>query len=114
MNFERARLISLRAERLASRIEHVARTRGDGEGFDVLSFETSGAERFIEVKTTRYGRETPFFISRNELSVSQRAAHQYHLYRVFGFRQTPLLFTLSGVLSSTCSLDPYTYVASVA
>lgn len=114
VNFERARLISLRQERLALKIEHVSKLRGDAEGFDVLSFEVSGAERLIEVKTTRYGRETPFFISRNELLVSRAQAKRYHLYRVFAFRDWPRLFTLHGALSSTCALSPSTYIATVA
>jgi hypothetical protein len=114
LNFERARLISLGHDRLASKIEHVSRVRGDGAGFDLLSFEASGADRLIEVKTTKYGRETPFFVSRNELSVSQNRASQYHLYRVFAFREKPCLFTLYGALSSTCTLEPSTYVASAA
>jgi hypothetical protein len=65
INFERARLIRAGAEKLASKIEHVAKVRGDAAGFDVLSFEQSGADRLIEVKTTKYGAHTPFFVSRN-------------------------------------------------
>ncbi len=114
LNYERARLTKLGKERLAASIEHVSHTRGNAEGYDVLSFEGSGAERCIEVKTTKYGRETPFFVSSNELAVSQLRKQQYHLYRVFAFRETPLLFTLSGVLSSTCLLDPSTYIATAA
>ncbi len=41
------------ASRLADRIEHVSHTRGDGLGYDVLSFESTGRERLIEVKTRR-------------------------------------------------------------
>ena len=41
--------------RLAARVDRVSETRGDGLGYDVLSFETSGRERLIEVKTTNYG-----------------------------------------------------------
>jgi Domain of unknown function (DUF3883) len=114
INYERARLISIRREALASKIEHVSRIRGDTEGFDILSFDASGAERLIEVKTTKYGRDTPFFVSRNELNVSQARAERYHLYRVFAFREAPHLFTLHGALSTTCSLDPAAYIASVA
>ena len=114
INYERARLISIRREALASKIEHVSRIRGDTEGFDILSFDASGADRLIEVKTTKYGRDTPFFVSRNELNVSQARAERYHLYRVFAFREAPHLFTLHGALSTTCSLDPTAYVASVA
>jgi len=114
LNFERARLISRGREALAAKIEHVSKLRGDAEGFDVLSFETSGVERLIEVKTTKYGRETPFFVSRNEVHVSQAVSERYHLYRVFSFREAPRIFTLKGALSSTCTLDPSTYVATAA
>ena len=114
INFERARLIHARREALASKIEHVSKVRGDSEGFDILSFDTSGAERLIEVKTTKYGQDTPFFVSRNELHVSQTQPEQYHLYRVFAFRENPHLFTLNGALSATCKLDATNYIASVA
>lgn len=114
INFERAHLIKLGCEPLASKIEHVAKVRGDAEGFDVLSFEKSGAERLIEVKTTKYGPHTPFFVSRNEVRVSKAHAKHYHLYRVFAFRADPRLFALHGALSSTCDLDPATYIATVA
>ena len=53
LRFEQARLLAAGQDRLAGRIEHVAQTRGDGDGFDILSFEPSGAERLIEVKTTK-------------------------------------------------------------
>lgn len=113
INFERARLIRAGAENLASRIEHVSKVRGDAAGFDVLSFEPSGADRLIEVKTTKYGAHTPFFVSRNELEVSRARTNQYHLYRLFEFRARPHLFTLHGALSSTCTLDPTSYIARV-
>jgi len=113
LNFERARLLTAGREALAGRIEHTARVRGDGEGFDILSFEESGKERLIEVKTTKYGRETPFFVSSNELAVSDSRADEYHLYRLFGFRLAPRLFTLAGALGSTCRLSASSYLATV-
>jgi Domain of unknown function (DUF3883) len=79
--FEIARLIAERHERLAARVERVADTRGDGLGYDVLSFEASGQERLIEVKTTRYGPLTPFFVTRNEIAVSRESSAQFQLYR---------------------------------
>jgi hypothetical protein len=113
LNFERARLLIAGREALAGSIEHTSRVRGDGEGFDILSFEESGKERLIEVKTTKYGRETPFFVSSNELAVSDSRADQYHLYRLFGFRVAPRLFTLAGALGSTCRLSASSYLATV-
>jgi hypothetical protein len=91
----------------------VSLTRGDFEGFDILSFDVAGKEQLIEVKTTRYGEYTPFYVTRNELDRSREDADRYHLYRVFGFRKQPKLFTLAGPVDQSCQLDPSQYVARV-
>lgn len=113
LNFERARLLTAGRDRLASDIEHVAQTRGDHEGFDILSFDPDGAERLIEVKTTSFGQYTPFFVSANELRVSQRGADRYRLYRVFSFRKQPRLFNVPGSLDRSFELSPSEYQARV-
>ena len=77
---------------LANRVEHVSDIRGDGLGYDVLSFEASGAERFIEVKTTVFGAVTPFYVSRNELAFSEEKDDQFVLARVHEFRSAPKFF----------------------
>jgi hypothetical protein len=112
VQYEHWRLIGLGEPQLADRVEHVSRSRGDGLGFDVLSFERDGQERFIEVKTTSFGRATPFFVSRGELFLSRSAKSQFHLYRLFEFRKAPRLFDLTGSLEQHCLLDPVTYRAS--
>ena len=111
LQYERARLIHAGQERLAERIEHSAKVRGDHLGYDILSFEANGAERLIEVKTTKYSAETPFFVTRNELTTSERQAPLYHLYRLYAFRQTPKLYVLSGAISHSCQLSAATYSA---
>lgn len=112
VQFEHWRLIELGQPRLADKVNHVSRSKGDGLGYDVLSFESDGKERFIEVKTTTFGRDTPFFVSRGELALSHMAKDQFHLYRLFEFRKAPRLFDLSGALDQHCLLDPMTYRAS--
>lgn len=113
LDFERARLIAVGQERLASKIEHVSATRGDGDGFDILSFDESGQERLIEVKTTKYGALTPFFATSNEVDVSQQEADRYHLYRVFAFRRSPKFFDVPGSLSASFSLLPTLFRAAI-
>jgi hypothetical protein len=112
LNYERARLIHAGKEKYAASIEHTAKVRGDHAGYDILSYESNGAERLIEVKTTKYGSETPFFVTRNEVSTSGRHAHQYHLYRLFAFREMPRLYTLPGAIESSCQLSATTFLAS--
>lgn len=113
IRFERGRLIRAGKELLAERIEHISAVDGDGAGFDVRSFESNGRDRLIEVKTTAYGKQTPFFLTRNELSVSRDRADVYHLYRLFRFRNVPRLFGLQGALDQACHLDPIQFSARV-
>ncbi len=112
VQFEHWRLNALGQSTLADRVEHVAQSKGDGLGFDVLSFEPDGRERFIEVKTTAFGKDTPFFVSKNELTFSRVATQQFHLYRLFEFRKQPRLFDLVGEISDHCLLDPVSFRAS--
>jgi uncharacterized protein DUF3883 len=111
LNFERARLIAERRERLAGQIEQVSKTRGDQEGYDVLSFEVDGRERLIEVKTTAFGPLTPFFVSANQVRQSQQCHDRYHLYRVFRFRKDPRLFKLGGAIDRNFALEPKEFLA---
>lgn len=113
IRFERERLVSAGREALADQIVHVAAVEGDGAGFDVRSFEPNGKDRLIEVKTTAYGKQTPFFLSRNELQVSQQRSDTYHLYRLFRFREAPRLFGIRGALEQVCRLEPVQYSARV-
>lgn len=97
---------------LAKRVEHVAKTQGDGLGFDVLSFDpVSGEDRLIEVKTTAFDEATPFYVTRNEVARSERDAARYRLYRVFDFRDTPRFFALPGAIPQSCELDPVSWSA---
>src|SRR5581483_5487906 len=111
IEFEQERLWRAGKKKLASRVEQVSETQGDYLGFDVLSFELNGRERFIEVKTTSFGELTPFFVSRNEVAVSEFRGQQYQLYRLFQFLRQPKLFVLAGSLSNTCRLDPIQFSA---
>lgn len=111
LNYERARLINAGKEALAARIEHTSKVRGDHEGFDILSFEEHGEERLIEVKTTKYGSDTPFFVTRNEVATSERNAARYQVYRLFSFREAPHLYMLPGAIPSTCQLSAASFLA---
>ena len=113
LEVEYARLWKSGKRSLADKIEHVSQTKGDGLGYDILSFEESGQERLIEVKTTRFGPLTPFFASRNEVRMSAELDN-YQLYRVFRFDKEPKVFILPGSLKFSCRLEPTQYRASVA
>jgi len=114
VHYEQARLRHGGNEKLADRVEHVAQTRGDGLGFDILSYEENGHERLIEVKTTRYAIETPFYVTSNEVKVSRARAKEFQLYRVFEFRGAPRIFSLRGALDEVCTLHPVEYRGTVS
>jgi hypothetical protein len=112
LNFERWRLVQLGVGQLAEKVEHVSQTQGDGLGYDILSFDPDGSQRFIEVKTTAFGERTPFFVSANEVRFARSRPEEFRLYRLFDFRQAPRLFELAGPIEAHCALDPSTYRAS--
>ena len=111
LEFEHKRLLKAGQKTLAERIEHVS-ANADGHGFDILSFETDGRERLVEVKTTRFGQMTPFFASNNEVEVSDERRSEYHVYRLFDFSKSPRLFMLGGSIRSTCSLEAVQFRAT--
>ncbi len=113
VRYERWRLVQLGMGQLADKVEHVAKTRGDGLGYDVLSFDPAGGERFIEVKTTSFGKRTPFFVSSNELEFARSESERFRLVRVFDFRAEPRLFELQGRIENHCALDPHSFKASL-
>jgi len=113
VSYEQHRLKQDGHDKLAEKVEHVAETQGDGAGFDVLSFEADGRERWIEVKTTAFAIESAFFISPNELACSRSYADRYHLFRLFDFRQRPRMFCLQGDLHDHLWLEPNSYRAGV-
>jgi hypothetical protein len=66
------------------------------------------------VKTTSFGKRTPFYISRNELACSKDRPKEYHLYRLFEFRRSPRLFGLPGPIDVSCQLTPSQFIGRVA
>ena len=111
MTYERTRLHHAGEARLAKKVDQVSKTIGDHAGYDIRSFEVSGRERLIEVKTTRYGRETPFFMSAGEVRFSKEHAAVYQVYRLFQFRRQAKLFTLPGDVERHVRLEAINYRA---
>lgn len=113
LGYERQRLIMAGCHHLADRVEHVAKTKGDGLGYDIHSYEPNGRDRLIEVKTTAFAKETPFYASHNEIEFSHDHAELFVLSRVYGFRQAAHAFELPGSIKRNCQLDAVTYICSV-
>ena len=98
---------------LASRIDHVSKTRGDGAGFDILAFDIEGNELYVEVKTTTGGKGTQFYVTGNELALSQQKGEQFVLYRIFDWNGTEGKFwRVAGPLDEQLELQPVVFSAS--
>ena len=107
LDLEQRRLREQGRDDLAEKVEWISETRGDGIGFDILSFdEKDDSERLVEVKTTGLGKYFPFYVSSNEVRCSEACPDQYHLYRLFQFSKSPRVYVLRGALSEACRLQP--------
>ncbi len=110
--FEREKLQRLDRPDLAKKIRWISEEDGDGAGYDILSFDKKGKERFLEVKTTVGSDITPFYITRNELSLSSERPEAFRLCRVFDFSIRPRMFELEPPLENFVHLSPLSYEAS--
>jgi hypothetical protein len=98
---------------LADRVQWAARDHGDGLGYDILSYDAAGHERYIEVKTTTLGAETPFYISSAELEFARHHQQAYALYRVYTARANPKFFMLDSHTTLQLDLTAVTYKANL-
>lgn len=101
---ERESLLAAGRTDLAERIRWVSEVDGDGAGYDIRSFEPSGRDRLIEVKTTNGWERTPFHITRNELAVADTHRNDWKLVRLWNFARQPQAFELQPPLAAHLSL----------
>lgn len=109
LNYESWRLRKAGKENFADKIEWVAKKKGDGMGFDILSKTIAGKDMFIEVKTTKLAKETPIYFSRNEWKFALIKEKQFFLYRVFNFEDDPHIFIKHGNYESFCKFLPQSF-----
>lgn len=115
MTYERKRLQECGRADLAAKVEHIAAS-DCAAGYDIKSFDQYGAEILIEVKTTKAGRDTPFFISANEVAVAARNNGKYWLYRVHCLdvkNKTCEVYTKNGSVSDIFELEPVSFKAKI-
>ncbi|SIN78473.1 DUF3883 domain-containing protein [Algoriphagus halophilus] len=94
-------------------VEHKS-IKGDGDGYDILSYDCNGDPIFIEVKTTIGGINTPFDISINEVLVANENPDNYYIYRLFNYNEnnnSAEYYELNGPISKYFSLEPTSFKA---
>jgi hypothetical protein len=96
---------------LAGQVRWVARDDGDGAGYDVRSYTSDGHERWIEVKTTKGGIRSSFYLSSHEREVWEQEMERYELHRVFEFATRPRFYRLTGMPEDTLVLKTAQWLA---
>lgn len=115
INFEKKKLLKADKPKLAEKVKHVAKDKGDGLGYDILSFDIDGKEIYIEVKTTKGNANSTLFITRNELERSKKERQSFYLYRVFNYNEetdNAELLIIKGDLTYFCEV-PWTYKVNI-
>lgn len=116
LNYEQRKLKEYPS--LSEKIEHVSQTRGDGLGFDILSFNTEGQEIYIEVKTTAQGKSAPFYMSDNEVNFAKKHPDNYVIYRLYNFTDLNEIndiefLKITGSQMKDIDLTPISYMANI-
>ncbi len=109
IKYEKWRLINAGKAGLAEKVEWVSKEQGDGIGFDILSKNTNSTDRYIEVKTTKLSKETPIYLTKNELSFASTKEKGFFLYRIFNFDTSPQFFVKNGRYEEFCQLQPQSF-----
>lgn len=109
IEYEKWRLLQAGKESLADKIEWVSKEQGDGAGFDILSKNNNGTDRYIEVKTTKLSKETPIYLTNTEVNFANLKEKEFYLYRVYDFEKTPQFFMRNGKYENYCRMVPQTY-----
>lgn len=104
---------------LSEQVEWVSKEKGDGLGYDIISWNVKDSECnkiYIEVKTTEGNINTPFDISDTEVRVSEKLAENYYIYRVFGIGRsisTIRYYKIKGSVKENFNLMPILYKAYI-
>ncbi len=114
VEYEKDRLVNANKPDLAKKIKHVSDTN-DFAGYDILSYDEDGKERYIEVKTTKGLINSDFYISPGELKFSKEN-NNYYLYRVYEFNpvdMTGKIYIKKGSVEDNFNLTATQYKVSL-
>ena len=113
LDYERNKLKRAGRPDLASLVKWASKEEGDGLGYDIASYFPDGRQQLIEVKTTDGYEWTRFYISPNELRVSQERRDEWRLCRVWDFWREPKAFELAPPLEARVDLTPSSFIATL-
>ncbi|MBX3043081.1 MAG: DUF3883 domain-containing protein [Candidatus Kapabacteria bacterium] len=111
LKYEIEKLRQSGLHKLVDKIKHTAKDEGDGTGYDIESYDGNGQKIYIEVKTTKGGKNSTFYITRTELERSKIEKENFYLYRLYNFNEdndTAEILIIKGDLTNLCEF-PTTY-----
>lgn len=107
---------SINREDLANKVRHISIEKGDGSGYDILSFTVDGKEKYIEVKSTSQSSNSSFYLSKNELNFLKNHPQDAFVYRILNINdnEEPLLKVYSSdeILNSN-QITPVQYIVKM-
>jgi hypothetical protein len=112
LEYEKTMLMDAGRLDLAEMVQHTSKVEGDGAGYDIKSFTTTGEMKYIEVKTTKAGARTAFYLSQNELAFSRSHQDAHYLCRVYGYDEVSksgTFYVVRGDFENTFQLTPTEY-----
>ncbi len=116
-DYEKSRLEAAGVSNIDQKLFRTSENLKYGNAYpcDILSVDIeTGNQIYIEVKTTRYGAETPFYISEDERAFSEIHAAAYRLYRVFDVIRTkePKFYETKGYVGDNFTLTSDRFMAT--
>lgn len=88
----------------------------DGSGYDILSFDDRENEIKIEVKTTKGGVKTPFYMSDPEYRFLLSKPPHYCIYRLYEYDDTydiAKFYKIAGNVEGMLAFQPCNYTVSI-
>jgi len=116
-NLEKQYLRDIGRKDLAEKIDWVSK-RDDSLGYDILSFEETGEEKYIEVKATKQSPDSQatFLISSNQYEKAKKLSN-YYFYVVFNAKSTtPKVWKIKNPLNyenNGLTLTPINYRVAI-
>ena len=117
VEIERRRLTDVGRMDLVEKVVNVAKVK-DGLGYDLISTDIdengNEIEIYIEVKATSEKKDTPFYVSPNEVDVSRRLSDYYYIYRIYEMKtdsSQAKYYRIKGAIDINYELVPTEYLA---
>lgn len=118
LNIEKEKVKSELGDFYANKVKQILE-ENDLAGYDILYWNKVDGkiiEKYIEVKTTKFSKNEPFYISSNEVKFSKKNDKSYYLYRIYNYdieKCTGEYFVIKGNIEKQCNLEPQNYIVNI-